>query len=57
MVYAFANNVSKNISKNLSGKYGQNLLDSAKISGADALKTTSKRSSSENSGRNWSLNW
>ena len=57
MVYAFANNVSKYICKNLSGKYGQNLLGSAKISGVDALKTTSKRSSSENSGRNWSLNW
>ena len=32
-----------NISKILSGKYSQKLLDSAKKSGADALKTASKR--------------
>ena len=43
MGHAFAKNVSKNISKTLSGKYGQNLLDSAKKSGKDALKTASKR--------------
>ena len=35
--------ISKNISKNLSGKYSQNLLDHARQSAADALKTTSKR--------------
>ena len=34
---------AKNISKNLSNKYGQKLLDSAKTSTADAIKTTSKR--------------
>ena len=34
---------AKNISKNLSNKYGQKLLDSAKPSTADAIKTTSKR--------------
>ena len=32
-----------NISKILSGKYSQKLLDSAKKSGTDALKTASKR--------------
>ena len=32
-----------NISKNLSGKDSQKLLDSAKKSGADALKTASER--------------
>ena len=32
-----------NISKNLSGKYSQKLLDSAKKSGGDALKNASKR--------------
>ena len=36
-------NVGKNISKNLSGKYSQNLLDHAKKSAIDALKTSSKR--------------
>ena len=33
----------KNIGKNLSNKYGQKLLDSAKKSTADAIKTSSKR--------------
>ena len=34
---------AKNISKNLSNKYGQKLLDGAKKSTTDAIKTTSKR--------------
>ena len=34
--------VRKNISKNLSSKYGQKLLDHAKQSATDALKTASK---------------
>ena len=34
---------AKNISKNLSNKYGQKLLDSAKKSTAEAIKTASKR--------------
>ena len=33
----------KNIGKRLSNKYGQKLLDSAKKSTTDAIKTTSKR--------------
>ena len=33
----------KNIGKNLSNKYGQKLVDSAKKSATDALKTGSKR--------------
>ena len=33
----------KNIGKNLSNKYGQKLVDSAKKSETDALKTASKR--------------
>ena len=33
----------KSISKNLSGKYGQERLDHAKQSATDALKTFSKR--------------
>ena len=39
----FAKNMGKNISKNLSGKYIQNLLDHAKKSATEALKITSKR--------------
>ena len=37
------NNIGENISKNLSGKYAQKLLDHVKISATDALKTSSKR--------------
>ena len=33
----------ENISKNLSSKYSQKILDQAKQSATDALKTTSKR--------------
>ena len=33
----------KNMGKNLSDKYGQKLLDSAKKSTTDAIKTASKR--------------
>ena len=36
-------NIRKNISKNLSGKYGKKILNHAKQSAADALKTNSKR--------------
>ena len=34
---------AKNMGKGLSNKYGQKLLDSAKKSAADAIKTASKR--------------
>ena len=34
---------AKNIGRNLSNKYGQKLVDSAKTSSADALKIASKR--------------
>ena len=34
---------AKSMGKRLSSKYGQNLLDSAKKSTADAIKTASKR--------------
>ena len=43
---SFAKNskdIGKNISKNLSGKYSQKLLDHVKQSTTDALKTTPKR--------------
>ena len=35
--------IGKNISKNLSSKYNQKLLDNSKLSATDALKTTWKR--------------
>ena len=45
---SFAKNMSriivKNVSKNLSGKYSQKILDLAKKSVTDAFKTSSKRS-------------
>ena len=34
---------AKNIGKNLSSKYGQKLIDTAKKSTADGIKTASKR--------------
>ena len=46
-------NIGKNISKNLRGKYSQKLLDHAKKSATDALKTFSKKSHSKNSRSNW----
>ena len=41
-IYGFLS-FTKNTGKNLSNKYGQKLLDSAKKSTPDAIKTTSKR--------------
>ena len=40
---SFAKNMGKTISKNLSGKHSQKILDHAKQSAIDALKTSSKR--------------
>ena len=40
-------NIDGNISKNLSNKYSQKLLDHAKQFGADAFKTASKRTIQE----------
>ena len=39
---------AKNMSKNLSNKYNQKLIASAKKSGADAIKATSKRAIQKN---------
>ena len=39
-------NISKSTSKSLSGKYSQKILDHAKTSATDALKTSSKKSNS-----------
>ena len=53
-------NISKNIIKNLSGKYGpgmlaatQKLLDHAKQSAIDAFKTALKRAIPKNSRSSW----
>ena len=40
---SFVRNVGENISKNLTNKYSQKLLDPAKQSATDANKTASKR--------------
>ena len=45
-------NIGKNISNNFSGKYSQKHIDHAKQSATDALKTTSKKSHSENNRSN-----
>ena len=41
-------NISKNITKNVSGKYCQKLLDHAKQFAADAIKTSLKRANGVN---------
>ena len=43
-------NIDSNISKNLSSKYSQKLLDHAKISSADATKIASKRAIQKTAG-------
>ena len=43
-------NIDNNISKNLSSKYSQKLLDHAKISSADATKIASKRAIQKTAG-------
>ena len=46
-------NTGKNISKNLSGKYSQKLLNHANQSSTDAVKTVSKRAIQKNSRGKW----
>ena len=48
---------TKSMGKNLSNKYGQKPLDSAKKSTTDAINTASKRAIKKNSRSNWWLNW
>ena len=43
-------NIDNNISKNLSSKYSQKLLDHAKISSADVTKIASKRAIQKTAG-------
>ena len=47
---------AKNIGKNLRNKYGQKLLDSAKTSTTDSIKTAQK-GKFKNRRSNWRLNW
>ena len=55
--YRFAKNIDKNIgkhiNKNLSGKYIDKLLDYAKQSTADALKTFQEKHLKKNSRNSW----
>ena len=49
---------AKNMGKSLSNKYGQKLLDSAKKSTMDEIKTASnKKSNSKHSRSNWLIDW
>ena len=55
---SFAGNMDRNIGKNiikmfLSSKYSQKLIDHAKQSATDALKTASKRVIQKNNRSNW----
>ena len=57
---SFAKNIGKNVtkvSKSMSNKYSQKLLDRAKKSTTDAIKTTSKRAFQKTSRSNWWFNW
>ena len=58
---SFAKSMGKNISKNLTGKYRQGVLDHAKKSAAYALKNVSKRSIQKKQKKKnrskWGFNW
>ena len=47
----------KNIGKNISNKYSQKLVDSAKKSATDAIKTASESAIQKNSRSKWIFNW
>ena len=51
--FFFCKSIGNNISKNLSGKYSQKLLDHAKQSATNALKTTSKIGIKKKSRNKW----
>ena len=50
-------NSGKNISKTLSVKHNQQLIDHAEQSATDVLKTTSRREIKKNSRSNWFSDW
>ena len=45
------------VAKNLGNKYGQKLLDNAKKSATNAIKTASKRAIQETALSDWWFNW
>ena len=50
--------IGQNVSKNLNGKYTQKLLDHAKQSTTDSLKTASKKKkNSKNNRSEWWFDW
>ena len=48
---------AKNMGKNVSNKYSQKPLDSAKKSATDAIKTASKRAFKNSNSKNSRSNW
>ena len=50
-------NIGQDISKTLSGKYGQKLFDPAKQSATDLIKTLSKGAIQQSSKSNQWFNW
>ena len=52
-ILSFAENIVKNLSKNLNRGYSQNFLDHAKTFITETHKTTSKRVTQKNSRSNW----
>ena len=50
-------NSGKNISKNLSVKHNQQLIDHAEQSARYVLKTTTRRETKKNSRSNWFSDW
>ena len=57
---SFARNIGTHaakVAKNMSNKYSQKLVDSAKKSATDAIKTASKREIKKNSRSNWRFKW
>ena len=48
---------AKNIGRNMSNKYSKKLVDSAKKSATDAIKTIQKKSNSKNSRSSSRCNW
>ena len=55
---SFARNIgTAKVAKNMSNKYSQKLVDTAKKSAIDAIKTASKKAIYKNSRGNWRFSW
>ena len=48
---------AKNMCKDISNKYSQKLVDSARKSATDTIKAASKRAIQKNSRSSWRFNW